>query len=217
MNETFPEETVHLVDDDPSVLRAVGRLVRSAGWRVAAFPSAREYLREQTPEARGCLVLDVTMPGRDGLELQSVLAGMGNRLPVIFLTGNGDVPMSVRAMKAGAVDFLCKPCRDEDLLGAIRVALARDREAWRETERQRKLAARFSLLTPREHQVMLGVVAGQLNKQIAVELGIAEKTIKVHRGRMMHKLGVFSVADLVRVAERVGLPGKRDDDGTKVP
>ena len=204
----LPLPTVFLVDDDRSVLRAIGRLVRSAGWNVATFGSAQEFLDRQDPDAPGCLVLDLSMPGLNGLELQQALARAGHRLPIIFLTGHGDIPMSVRAMKSGALDFLSKPCADEELLSAIRLALSRDQQFRLERAEVRALAERFATLTPREHQVMLGVVAGQLNKQIAADLGTVEKTIKVHRARVMEKLRVTSVADLVRLTERAGLRTK---------
>ena len=200
--------TVFLVDDDPSVLRAIGRLVRSAGWNVATFGSAQEFLDRPNPDAPGCLVLDLSMPGLNGLELQQALARAGHRLPIIFLTGHGDIPMSVRAMKSGAMDFLSKPCVDEELLSAIRLALSRDQQLRRERAEVQALAERIATLTPREHEVMLGVVAGQLNKQIAADLGTVEKTIKVHRARVMEKLRVTSVADLVRLTERAGVGGK---------
>ena len=203
-----PPATVFLVDDDPSVLRAVGRLVRSAGMNVATFHSPEEFLDQQNPDAPGCLVLDVTMPGLNGLELQEALSRAGNRLPVIFLTGNGDIPMTVRAMKSGAMNFLSKPCGDAALLAAIGEALARDRQFRLGRAEERALAARLATLTPREQEVMLGVVAGQLNKQIAADLGTVEKTIKVHRARVMEKLRVSSVADLVRLAERAGVRAK---------
>ena len=206
---TFPlPATVFLVDDDPSVLRAVGRLVRSAGWNVAAFESPRKFLEQQTPDAPGCLILDVAMPGVDGLEFQQVLARAGNRLPIIFLTGHGDIPTSVRAMKSGAADFLSKPCTDEELLAAIGQALTRDRQFRRERASEQMLSELLATLTPREHEVMLGVVAGQLNKQIAADLGTVEKTVKVHRARVMEKLHVSSVAELVRLTERAGLRSK---------
>jgi FixJ family two-component response regulator len=205
MNTPLPSAAVFLVDDDPSVLRAIGRLVRSAGWNVATFTSAKEFLEKQSPDAPGCLVLDVTMPGLNGLELQQALTRAGNRLPIIFLTGHGDIPMSVRAMKSGAVDFLSKPCPDEELLAAIRQALERDRQFRAERVEAQALAKLLATLTPREYEVMLGVVAGQLNKQIAAALGTVEKTIKVHRARVMQKLGVASVADLVRLTERAGV------------
>jgi FixJ family two-component response regulator len=206
---TFPlPATVFLVDDDPSVLRAVGRLVRSAGWNVAAFESPRKFLEQQTPDAPGCLILDVAMPGVDGLEFQQVLARVGNCLPIIFLTGRGDIRMGVRAMKSGAADFLSKPCTDEELLAAIGQALTRDRQFRRERASEQMLSELLATLTPREHEVMLGVVAGQLNKQIAADLGTVEKTVKVHRARVMEKLRVSSVADLVRLTERAGLRSK---------
>ncbi len=208
MNKQPPVETVFIVDDDPSVLRAIGRLVRSAGWNVATFGSPMDFLATQDPDAPGCLVLDLSMPGLNGLELQQALAQASNPLPIIFLTGHGNIPMSVRAMKSGAVDFLSKPCPDEELLGAIRLALSRDHQVRLERVETQRLAARFASLTPREYEVMLGVVAGQLNKQIAADLGTVEKTIKVHRARVKKKLGVASVADLVRLTERAGVRGK---------
>jgi len=208
MNRSALPATVFLVDDDTSVLRAVGRLVRSAGWNVAAFESPREFLEQQTPDAPGCLILDVAMPGVDGLQLQQVLPRVGNHLPIIFLTGTGDIPTSVRAMKSGAADFLTKPCPDEELLAAIGQALTRDRQFRQERATQQMLSELLATLTPREHEVMLGVVAGQLNKQIAAELGTVEKTVKVHRARVMEKLHVLSVADLVRLTERAGLRAK---------
>jgi FixJ family two-component response regulator len=195
---------VFLVDDDPAVLRAVGRLLRSAGLNVTTFHSPQEFLDRQNPEAPGCLVLDVTMPGLNGLELQQALIRAGNHLPIIFLTGNGDIPMTVRAMKSGAVDFFRKPCPDEELLAAIGRALAHDQLFRQRRAEEQALADLLATLTPREHEVMLGVVAGKLNKQIAAELGTVEKTIKVHRGRVMEKLHVASVAELVRLSERGG-------------
>jgi FixJ family two-component response regulator len=149
-------------------------------------------------------VLDVTMPGLNGLELQQALIRAGNHLPIIFLTGDGDIPMTVRAMKSGAVDFLSKPCRDEDLIAAIMIALAKDQQLRQQQAQKRTIVDLLATLTPREHEVMLGVVAGKLNKQIAAELGTVEKTIKVHRARVMEKLHVSSVADLVRLSERIG-------------
>jgi len=204
MNNPPPLPTVFLVDDDPSVLRAIGRLVRSAGWNIATFNSARAFLAQQEPTVPGCLVLDVAMPGFDGLELQQALTRVGNCLPIIFLTGHGNIPMSVRAMKSGAADFLSKPCPDEELLAAIGQALARDRQFRRERGKEQVFDELLATLTPREREVMLGVVAGKLNKQIAADLGTVEKTVKVHRARVMEKLRVSSVADLVRLTERGG-------------
>jgi len=209
MNVARPPATVFLVDDDASVLRAIARLVRSAGWKVATFHAPQDFLDQQDPEAPGCLVLDVSMPGLTGLELQQALARAGNPLPIIFLTGHGDVPTSVRAMKSGAVDFLSKPCRDEELLAAIKQALAKDQQFRQQRAQERALVELFATLTPREHEVMRGVVAGQLNKQIAAELGTVEQTIKAHRARVMEKIGVTSVADLVRLSERAGVGAKK--------
>lgn len=200
--------TVFLVDDDASILRALARLVRSAGWDVATFHSAQDFLDQFDRTAPGCLVLDLSMPNVDGLELQQALARAGNSLPIIFLTAHGDIPISVRAMKSGAVDFLVKPCGDEKLLVTIRQALERDRQLRSGRAEKERLFQLMATLTPREHEVMLGVVAGQLNKQIAADLGTVEKTIKVHRARVMKKLGVVSVADLVRLSERAGVPRK---------
>ena len=194
--------TVFLVDDDPSVLRAVARLVRSAGWNVETFASAQSFLEREPRDVHGCLVLDVAMPGLNGLELQQALTRSGSSYPIVFLTGHGDIPMSVRAIKAGAVDFLSKPCGDEDLLAAIALALKHSAQAHAARIDGEARTQRLATLTPREHEVMLGVVAGKLNKQIAAELGTVEKTIKVHRARVMKKLAVTSVADLVRLVER---------------
>ncbi len=200
-------ETVFIVDDDPSVLRAVGRLVRSAGMVAAGYPSPREFLADlrRGSLGDGCLVLDLSMPELGGLEVQRELGACAGRLPIVFLTGNGDIPTGVRAMKAGAVDFLTKPCSDDQLLAAIGEALERGRAARADEAAAGALRARFSALTPRESEVMRGVVAGKLNKQIADELGAAEKTIKVHRARVMRKVGVESVAELARLADRAGL------------
>ncbi len=200
--------TVFLVDDDASVLRAVGRLVRSAGWDVATFASAQDFLDRYDPAVPGCLVLDLAMPNVGGLELQQSLARTGDSLPIIFLTAHGDIPKSVQAMKSGAVNFLVKPCGDKELLATIGQALERDRELRSGRWEKARLVQLMATLTPREHEVMLGVVAGQLNKQIAADLGTVEKTIKVHRARVMKKLGVVSVADLVRLSERAGVPRK---------
>ncbi|MGJ8697404.1 MAG: response regulator transcription factor [Verrucomicrobiaceae bacterium] len=199
------DATVFLVDDDESVLRALGRLVRSAGWEVEMYQSAREFLGKHSSEKRGCLVLDLTMPEMGGLELQEELEKTGSRIPIIFLSGNGTIPASVKAMKSGAVDFLSKPCGDEVLLGAIEMALEANRKEHSQILEQDAVKSRMETLTPREREVMLGVIRGQMNKEIAFDLGIAEKTIKVHRGRVMVKLGVGSVAELVRLATEVGL------------
>jgi FixJ family two-component response regulator len=207
---TAAPTTVFLVDDDDGVLRALARLLRFAGHEVRDFSSPREFLAAHDPAVPGCAVFDVAMPELDGLQLQAALTKNGSARPVIFITGVGDVPVSVRAMKAGAVDFLTKPVDDQDLLAAIANAVARDAEARRTHEEISAIAARLAMLTRREREVLAHVVAGRLNKQIAHDLGTVEKTIKVHRSRMMIKMGVRSVAELVHLAERAGI-GIRDD------
>jgi len=197
------ESTVFVVDDDPSVLRGLERLLRSAGYRVEAHASPRAFLERAPAVGAGCAVIDLRMPELGGLDLQEALVGRGFRLPLIFLTGHGDVPSSVRAMKAGAVDFLMKPCDDTDLLAAVERALVQDASLRAERAEVDCARARFEALTPREREVCLLVARGLPNKQIAAELGSAEKTVKVHRGRVMEKLGVESLADLVRLVDRV--------------
>ena len=201
---------VFLVDDDPSVRRALARLIKSAGHQVQTFASAQEFLGTRAGgEEAACLVLDVRMPGLTGIELQRQLQTLNRNVPIVFMTGHGNIPMSVQAMKAGAVDFLPKPVKDTDLLRAIEQALSRavrDRAERNELEDGRE---RVERLTPREREVMALVVRGLLNKQIAFELGTVEKTIKVHRARVMEKMQVDSLAGLVRLAEKVGIPAKQ--------
>jgi FixJ family two-component response regulator len=197
---------VYLVDDDTHVLKALTRLLRAKGYDAQSFTSPQEFLTQHDAAIPGCAVLDVAMPGLDGLALQRALSEAGEQRPVIFLSGKGDVPTGVRAMKAGAIDFLTKPVREADLLDAI--ARARDEDT---TGRQRRaeltaVQAKMATLTRREREVLSHVITGKLNKQIAGDLGTVEKTIKVHRGRMMEKLGVRSVAELVRLVERAGIP-----------
>jgi len=200
-----PAPTVYLVDDDSAVLRGLGRLLAAAGMKVAAFDSPREFLERFDPSAPGCLVLDLAMPGLTGLELQKALAAKGRELPIVFLTGRGDIATSVRAMKLGAVDFLTKPVDDENLLSAIRSALEKNRTSRTAREELARIEQRLALLTPREREVLERVVAGRLNKQIAAELGTVEKTVKVHRARVMRKMGARTVAELVRLAARAGI------------
>lgn len=196
---------VFVVDDDPSVREALSSLIRSVGLRVETFASAQDFLHHQRPEAAACLVLDVRMPGMSGLDLQRELANAGERIPIIFITGHGDIPMTVFAMKAGAVEFLPKPFRDEDLLDAIRQALKRDQVARRERAELTGIQEKYNTLTSREREVMALIVRGMLNKQIAAELGITEMTIKVHRHNIMQKMEAKSLPELVRMVERLRL------------
>lgn len=194
--------TVYLVDDDAGVLKALSRLLRAKGYEVKPYSSPQKFLKQHDPAVPGCAVLDVSMPGLDGLELQQALTTGGSHRPVVFITGKGDVPTSVRAMKAGAIDFLTKPTKDTDLLEAIRRAEGREAEARQRLSELEAIQAKLRTLTPREREVLTHVVAGRLNKQIAGDLGTVEKTIKVHRSRMMEKMGLRTVADLVRMAEK---------------
>jgi FixJ family two-component response regulator len=200
-----PPATVFIVDDDAAVLKGLARLLRSARFNVQAFGSPQEFLAQHDPRAPGCLVLDLAMPGLNGLELQAALTAKGSAIPIIFLTGHGDIPTSVQAMKRGALDFLTKPVNDGDLLKAVQVALEKDHSARQTRAELDDIHARLDSLTPREREVLTHVVSGQLNKETAADLGTAEKTIKLHRARVMDKMKVDSLAELVRLAERVGL------------
>lgn len=197
--------TIFVVDDDPAVLKSLGRLLRSAGLNVETCNSPQDFLARHNPALPGCLVLDVAMPGLNGLEVQQALAAIGDERPIVFLTGHGDIPTSVEAMKRGAVDFLTKPVNAEDLLKAIHSAIVKDSVRRLERDEVEEFKQRLATLTPREREVLPYVISGRLNKQIAGELGTAEKTIKVHRARVMEKMKVQSVAELVRLAERLGI------------
>ena len=203
MNSETP--MVFVVDDDASMRPALESLIRSVGLSVRSFRSGREFLNFSRPNVPACLVLDVRMPGLSGLDLQRELAASGNSIPIVFITGHGDIPMSVQAMKAGATEFLTKPFRDQQLLDAIHVAIEKDAATRRQAAETQQLRRRYDLLTPREREVMALVASGLLNKQVAERLGTSEITIKVHRGRVMEKMKADSLPDLVRSAIRLGI------------
>jgi FixJ family two-component response regulator len=196
---------VHIVDDDKAVRESLGDLLQSMDYQVALYASASDFLKVELPDAPACLVLDVRLPGTSGLELQAYLAGINVGLPVILMTGFGDIPMTVRAMKLGAVDFLTKPIRNQDLLDAVAVAIRKDQDRRQEIAQIAHLREKYRLLTARERQVMAFVASGLMNKQIAQELSISEVTVKMHRGSVMRKLGAKSVATLARMAEALDI------------
>jgi FixJ family two-component response regulator len=206
------EPMVFIIDDDPSMRRALTNLFQSVGLAVEAFGSAPEMLQNKLPEVASCLVLDIRLPGLSGLDLQNELARANIRIPIIFITGHGDIPMSVRAMKSGAVDFLTKPFRDQELLDAVVAAIDRDRKR-REIEKNvANLQSHFETLTSRERDVLAFVASGMLNKQIAAELGLAEITVKIYRGHVMRKMEARSLADLIRMTEALGIRRGRPSD-----
>ena len=204
-----PDPVVFVVDDNPSVRHSTERLLRSAGFKVQTYSSAREFLGGHRPEGPACLVLDVRMPGLSGLDLQRELAQSGIHIPIIFITAHGDIPMSVRAMKAGAAEFLTKPFRGRSLLDAVRASIERDRSAHKERSETRELHERYDQLTPREREVMPLITSGMLNKQVAGELATTERTIKFHRAHIMQKMKAQSLADLVRMAQKLAAPSQR--------
>lgn len=199
------DPTVFFVDDDSAVLKAISRLLRANGFNVITYDSPGKFLQLYSPTMHGCIVLDYAMPELNGLELQRALAAKGASLPIIFLSGRGDVPTSVQAIKGGAVDFLTKPVKQTDLIAAVRAAIEQDQKLCAARTEMIDIRTRIETLTPREYEVLQRVIAGRLNKQAAAELGIAEKTIKVHRARVMQKMRVQSLAELVHVAERAGV------------
>jgi FixJ family two-component response regulator len=204
--------TIYLVDDDPGVLQALTRMLSAKGYDVQAFSSSTDFLDRHDRSVPGCAILDVSMPDLDGLELQKAMKARGVERPVIFLTGVGDIPMTVQAMRNGAIDFLTKPIRSSQLLAAVALASDREAEVLARHSELTSINHRLSRLTPREREVLTHVIAGRLNKQIAVDLGTVEQTIKMHRSRMMHKIGVRTVADLVRITELAGVrPSYRRD------
>jgi len=204
-----PNSLVFAIDDDPSVRQSLESLIKSVDWRVRTYGSAQEFLGSGQLDAPGCIVLDIRLPGLSGLDLQQALAQTKSCLPIIFITGHGDIPMSVQAMKAGAVEFLPKPFREQVLLDALILALDRDRTTRQQRANLAALRERYDSLTPREQEVMGLVVSGLLNKQIAATLGVSEVTVKVHRGQIMEKMQADSLANLVRMAERLGIPASK--------
>ena len=199
------EPIVFVVDDDPSMRKALANLFRSVGLRAEVFGSARELLESELPDVASCLVLDIRLPGPSGLDFQAELAKANIQIPIIFMTGHGDIPMTVKAMKAGAIDFLTKPFRDQDMLDAVATAIERDRTRRKDQKAVAELRAVFETLTTRERDVFALVASGLMNKQSAAEIGLAEITVKIHRGHIMRKMGARSLADLVRMAEMLGI------------
>ena len=203
--QSEPQSAVFVVDDDASVRESLKSLFRMVGHGVEAFPSAAEFLRSKLPDVASCLVLDIRLPGLSGLDFQDELAKGNRRIPIVFMTGHGDIPMTVKAMKAGAVEFLTKPFRDQDMLDAVSAALEQDRARRERDQTDAALAAAFDSLREREREVMEHVTAGLMNKQIAAQMGLAEITVKLHRGNVMRKMNARSVADLVKMSQILGI------------
>jgi FixJ family two-component response regulator len=203
---------VAVIDDDPEFRQSLGRLLRSEGLHPLLFASISDFLGSELPDSPTCLILDVRLPGRSGLDFQRDLAAANVRLPIVFITGHGDIPMTVQAMKGGAIEFLTKPFRDQDLLDAVNVGLARDRARRENEEALRSLRARFEVLTPRERAILIQVAEGRLNKQIAFEIGITETTVKVHRSNMMRKIKAGSLAELCRMVDKLKLLQEKSDE-----
>jgi FixJ family two-component response regulator len=207
---TTDDQTVLVIDDDPLTRGALSSLFRSVGLNVRTFASATELLQNPLPAVPSCLVVDVRLPRLSGFDLQTELSRLGVKIPIIFITGHGDIPMSVKAMKAGAVDFLTKPFRDQEMLDAVTAAIERGLKRRREEQSDLDIRARFESLTPRERQIMALVTAGHMNKVVAARIGISEMTVKIHRGHVMRKMGTRSLADLVLIAENLGIRGQAD-------
>ena len=205
IGQSDPQSVVLVIDDDASVREALSRLFRSVGLQVKAFASTKEFLVSERPNTPCCLVLDIRLPVSSGLEFQSDLAKANVQIPIVFMTGHGDIPMTVRALKAGAIEFLTKPFRDQDMLDAVQIGIEQDRKRLQIEETAAKLKASFELLTSREQEIMGLVTTGLMNKQIAAKLGVSEITVKVHRGSVMRKMGAKSLADLIRIAEALGV------------
>ena len=214
MTESFGVQTIFLVDDDAGVRKALSRVLREEGWSVETFESAEAFLARPDQKTQGCVVLDVTMPGLDGLELQRRLAAAGESLPIVFVSGHGDIPMSVQAIKAGATDFLTKPVEARVLVAAVRAAIDQDTAVRQALATMEELRQRLASLTPREREILVALAGGKLNKQIAGDLGVVEQTVKIHRARIMERMRAKTVAELMHIAARVGIGAEMPPAGS---